>query len=91
MPVVYSANNVKLFLEQLLISMGILGLSKLVGEVASSAIRESEIRNYFGRKIAIDVSMSLYQFLVALRDEGGNQLTNEKGEIVSHLTGMFYS
>lgn len=70
--------------------MGILGLSKLVADVAASAIKENEIKNYFGRKVAIDASMSLYQFLIAVRQEGGAQLTNADGETTSHLMGMFY-
>jgi flap endonuclease-1 len=37
---------------------------KLLAERASAAIKEQEIKSYFGRKIAIDASMSLYQFLV---------------------------
>ena len=41
--------------------MGILGLSKLIADVAPSAIKENEMKNYFGRKVAIDASMSLYQ------------------------------
>ena len=47
------------------VTMGILGLSKLVADVAPEAIKENEIKNYFGRKVAIDASMSLYQFLIA--------------------------
>ena len=30
-------------------------------------LKENEIKNYFGRKVAIDASMSLYQFLIAVR------------------------
>merc|ERR1719295_381977 len=70
--------------------MGILGLSKLIADVAPAAIKENEIKNYFGRKVAIDASMSLYQFLIAVRQEGGAQLTTESGETTSHLMGMFY-
>ena len=69
--------------------MGILGLSKLVADVVPHAIKENEIKNYFGRKVAIDASMSLYQFLIAVRSEG-NQLTNAEGETTSHLMGTFY-
>ena len=50
--------------------MGILGLSKLIADVGPVAIKENEIKNYFGRKVAIDASMSLYQFLIAVRAEG---------------------
>ena len=46
--------------------------------------------SYLCRKVAIDASMSLYQFLIAVRQEGGAQLTTESGETTSHLMGMFY-
>lgn len=52
-----------------------------------------------GRKVAIDASMALYQFLVAVRSSSGNNgggggyastmLTNEAGEVTSHIQGMF--
>lgn len=69
--------------------MGILGLSKLIADIAPFAIKENEIKNFFGRKIAIDASMCLYQFLIAVRSEGA-QLTTVDGETTSHLMGMFY-
>ncbi|XP_022647631.1 flap endonuclease 1-like [Varroa jacobsoni] len=69
--------------------MGILGLSKLIADVAPGAIKEGEIKNFFGRKIALDASMCLYQFLIAVRQEN-NMLTNADGETTSHLVGFFY-
>lgn len=69
--------------------MGIHGLAKVIADYAPSAIKESEIKNYFGRKIAIDASMCIYQFLIAVRQEGNN-LANEDGETTSHLMGIFY-
>ncbi|XP_036333492.1 flap endonuclease 1 [Rhagoletis pomonella] len=69
--------------------MGILGLAKLIADIAPSAIKENEIKNYFGRKVAIDASMCLYQFLIAVRSDGA-QLTTVDGEPTSHLMGMFY-
>uniref|UniRef100_A0A2A4IZZ0 Flap endonuclease 1 n=1 Tax=Heliothis virescens TaxID=7102 RepID=A0A2A4IZZ0_HELVI len=69
--------------------MGILGLSKLIADIAPHAIKEMEIKNYFGRKIAIDAYMSLYQFLIAVRSEG-SQLVSTDGETTSHLMGTFY-
>lgn len=69
--------------------MGILGLSKLIADIAPTAVKENEIKNYFGRKVAIDASMSLYQFLIAVRSEGA-QLTDSAGETTSHLMGTFY-
>ncbi|XP_028917521.1 flap endonuclease 1 [Ornithorhynchus anatinus] len=69
--------------------MGIHGLAKLIADVAPGAIRENDIKSYFGRKVAIDASMSIYQFLIAVR-QGGDVLQNEEGETTSHLMGMFY-
>ncbi|CAH0746830.1 unnamed protein product [Bemisia tabaci] len=69
--------------------MGIQGLSKLIQDVAPGAVKESEIKTHFGRKVAIDASMSLYQFLIAVRSEGA-QLTSVDGETTSHLMGTFY-
>ena len=49
------------------------------------------MNNYFNRTVAIDASMSLYQFLVAIRSgPEGEVLHNEAGEVTSHLQGMFY-
>uniref|UniRef100_A0A3Q3D5L2 Flap endonuclease 1 n=1 Tax=Hippocampus comes TaxID=109280 RepID=A0A3Q3D5L2_HIPCM len=69
--------------------MGIHGLAKLIADQAPSAIREQDFKNYFGRKIAIDASMCIYQFLIAVRQDG-NVLQSEDGETTSHLMGMFY-
>ena len=41
-------------------------LTKLLGDHAPACCREQKIDNYFGRKIAIDASMHIYQFLVGL-------------------------
>lgn len=69
--------------------MGIKGLSKLLGDNAARCVKEHDLKSYFGRKIAIDASMSIYQFLVAVRI-GADNLTNDAGEITSHLNGLFY-
>lgn len=57
-------------------------------------MREVEMKSLHGRKIAIDASMALYQFLIAIRSSAHNgqqsfQLTNEAGETTSHIQGMF--
>ncbi|KAI8121989.1 Flap endonuclease 1 [Lucilia cuprina] len=48
--------------------MGILGLSMFIAGDCPKAIKEGEIKHYFGRKVAIDVFMCLYQFLIAPPD-----------------------
>ena len=58
-------------------------------ENCPDAIKEGEIKNQFGRKVAIDASMSLYSFLVAVRSDG-QQLMSDTGETTSHLMGLFY-
>ena len=74
-------------------TMGIKNLSKLIGDCAPAAVRELNLKELMGRTIAIDASMAIYQFLVAVRSasQGGNsvQLTNAAGEVTSHLQGMF--
>lgn len=70
--------------------MGIKGLTALLLEHAPAAVKEHDIKTLFGRKVAIDASMSIYQFLIAVRQRDGELLTNEAGETTSHLMGLFY-
>ncbi|KAI5968270.1 FEN1 [Candida margitis] len=70
--------------------MGVKGLNQLIKEHSPHAYKEFQLKNLFGRKVAIDASMCLYQFLIAVRQSDGQQLTNEDGETTSHLSGFFY-
>jgi flap endonuclease-1 len=80
-------------LKSVTTSMGIKGLAKLLSDEAPDCIREVELKSLHGRKIAIDASMAIYQFLIAVRSGGPNQqatmLTNADGETTSHIQGMF--
>ena len=70
--------------------MGIKGLFPFLSEHAPLCIKEhKEIKTFTGRTIAIDASMCLYQFLVAVRqgEQQGN-LTNAAGEVTSHIQGF---
>lgn len=74
--------------------MGIKGLMKMLQEEAPACIKEiPQMSQLAGRSVAIDASMAMYQFLIAIRSsEGGGPsqvLTNEAGEVTSHLQGMF--
>ncbi|HEX2487599.1 MAG TPA: flap endonuclease-1 [Nitrososphaeraceae archaeon] len=40
--------------------------------------------------IAVDAYNTIYQFLATIRGPTGDSLTNNKGEITSHLSGLFY-
>ncbi|XP_019427473.1 PREDICTED: flap endonuclease 1-like isoform X3 [Lupinus angustifolius] len=68
--------------------MGIKGLTKLLAHNAPKSMKENKFETYFGRKIAIDASMSIYQFLIIVGRSGTKMLTNEAGEVTSHLHGM---
>ena len=56
--------------------------------ISSDAIlnfKEHDIKNLFGRKVAIDASMSIYQFLIAVRQRDGEVLMNEAGETTRYI------
>ncbi|KAI9702634.1 MAG: Elongation of fatty acids protein 2 [Bogoriella megaspora] len=69
--------------------MGIKQLYHVLRDNAPDSIKEGDIKNQFGRKVAIDASMSIYSFLIAVRSDG-QQLMSDTGETTSHLMGMFY-
>uniref|UniRef100_A0A7S2EGZ9 Flap endonuclease 1 n=1 Tax=Ditylum brightwellii TaxID=49249 RepID=A0A7S2EGZ9_9STRA len=73
--------------------MGIKGLAKLLSDEAPECIKEVPLSSLHGRKIAIDASMAIYQFLIAVRSGGPNNaaamLTNADGETTSHIQGLF--
>lgn len=52
----------------------------------ASRFQEHEIKTLFGRKVAIDASMSIYQFLIAVRSKDGEVLTNEAGETTRYVS-----
>ncbi|CAN6469607.1 unnamed protein product [Victoria cruziana] len=70
--------------------MGIKGLAKLLSDNAPKAMKQRKLESYFGCKIAIDASMSIYQFLIVVGRTGTETLTNEAGDVTSHLQGMFW-
>jgi len=74
--------------------MGIKGLAKLLSDEAPDCVREVPLSSLHGRKIAIDASMAIYQFLIAVRSQNGAggtavMLTNAEGETTSHIQGLF--
>lgn len=72
--------------------MGIKGLVKFLQENAPKSVKEIPSQAaYTGRLIAIDASMCLYQFLIMIRENRSgtyNNLTNEEGQVTSHIIGM---
>ena len=46
--------------------MGIKGLTKLLSDHAPGCMREQKFEGYLDRKVAIDASMHIYQFMICL-------------------------
>ncbi|KAJ1611200.1 flap endonuclease 1 [Cryptosporidium canis] len=69
--------------------MGIKGLTKFLADNAPKSIQFQSLGSLLGKKVAIDASMWIYQFLAAIREgqQWGN-LTNSSGESTSHISGM---
>lgn len=61
--------------------------------LSRKSIKEANLSQLHGRKIAIDASMQIYQFLISIRQGGPNNaaamLTNADGEPTSHIQGLF--
>ena len=70
--------------------MGIKNLPKLIERVAgTTAIKSYPFSKFNGWRVSIDASLIIYQTVTAMRSNGFD-LTNSKGELTSHLQGLFY-
>lgn len=49
-----------------------------------------KLRDLSNRVIAVDAFNTIYQFLATIRGPTGELLSNSKGEVSSHLSGLFY-
>jgi flap endonuclease-1 len=67
--------------------MGIKNLLKFLLQ-KSYGIKSILITDYSNKKIAIDTSIILYQSVITIRNSG-NDLINKKGELSSHILGLF--
>ncbi len=52
--------------------------------------KEIELSALSGKKIAIDSFNWIYQFLSTIRQQDGTPLKDSKGNVTSHLSGLFY-
>jgi flap endonuclease-1 len=67
--------------------MGIKNLLKFLSENTDTVINKTD-KDFCHKKIAIDISIIIYQSVIAIRNSGSD-LTNDKGEITSHILGLF--
>lgn len=52
-------------------------------------IKEVEFEALSGKTLAVDASLFLYQFLATIRQRDGTPLMDSKGQVTSHLSGIF--
>jgi flap endonuclease-1 len=52
--------------------------------------KKIELKDLKGKKVAIDAYNALYQFISTIRQYDGSPLVDSKGNITSHLSGLFY-
>jgi flap endonuclease-1 len=67
--------------------MGVKNLMKFLEKRAPGSLKKTTIDYIFGRIIAIDASMQIYQFLISVRHVG-SQLADPEGNPTSHLQGL---
>ena len=67
--------------------MGIKNLLKFLNNY-DNIVEVIEYDNFNGEKIAIDISIILYQVIIAIRNSGAD-LTNQQGYVTSHILGLF--
>lgn len=60
-------------------------------DLSKLAVREQlDISSLNGKVVAVDAYNVLYQFLSIIRQPDGSLLCDEKGNVTSHLSGLFY-
>lgn len=70
--------------------MGIKGLPKLISDIAgSAATRSYKFSRFKGMVVSVDASLLIHQTVIAMRSSG-RDMVNSKGELTSHLHGLFY-
>ena len=65
--------------------MGIKGLRKFIDKYAKSAITEFKTDELKGKTIALDASILLYEFVIAIRNSKYDDLKNNAGISTSHI------
>ena len=68
--------------------MGIKNMLKFLNTNYPELIKKINIDNFQGEKIAIDISILLYQVIIAIRNSGADMI-NQQGDITSHILGLF--
>ncbi len=68
--------------------MGIKNMLKFLNTNYPNTIKKIETMDFEKKKIAIDISIMLYQVVINIRNSGADMVNNQ-GEITSHILGLF--
>lgn len=61
-----------------------------LGSLVSEVKEQVSLDDLSGKRIAVDAYNTIYQFLSIIRGPDGTPLTDSKGMVTSHLSGLFY-
>ncbi|VVB78999.1 Flap endonuclease 1 [uncultured archaeon] len=59
-----------------------------IGEIITK--KEIQFKDLKGKVIAVDAFNAIYQFLTTIRQPDGTPLKDSKGNVTSHISGLFY-
>ena len=59
-----------------------------IGEIITK--KEIQFKDLKGKTLAVDAFNAIYQFLTTIRQPDGTPLKDSKGNITSHISGLFY-
>jgi flap endonuclease-1 len=68
--------------------MGIKNMLKFLNKNFPNSIQKIDTNNFNKKYIAIDISILLYQVIIAIRNSGADMINNQ-GDISSHILGLF--
>lgn len=66
--------------------MGVKGLFKVIQERSPDAVKQTKLEDLSGKTVGIDASLSLYQFIIAIKNSG--DLKDDKGNSTSHIQAV---
>ena len=62
-----------------------------LGSIIDNNLKERiDLESLKNKRLGFDAFNTIYQFITTIRSIDGTPLTNQKGEITSHLNGIFY-
>jgi flap endonuclease-1 len=65
-------------------------LAVALGKLVASVKEQISLGDVSGKTIAIDAYNTIYQFLSIIRQPDGTPLTDSRGRVTSHLSGLLY-